>query len=614
MSDHEQDDPAFPELMQFLLDSRSVDFASYKRTSLQRLVARRMRDAGSPDLRSYLDQLQVDPAEVTRLFDALLINVTGFFRDPNTWELLRASLLPRLLDTLGAGAPIRLWSAACATGEEAYSLAMLIHEAIGDEAFHRRVKVYATDIDEAALSVARAGRYSDRQLGALTDEQRATYFPGNTFRHDLRQAVIFGRHNLLSDAPISRISMLACRNALMYFTAETQAKVLERFSFALEEHGLLVLGRAEMLLTHGELFTPVDLPCRIFRARRRVPRPRAAATAAPAVSEDALRGLATAAFLGGPQAQLVLDADQTVLLVSDEAVRRLGVSREDTGRRFADLELSYRPVDLRSVVLEVHSSGRPRLLHDVRWTARGGHDHWWTVQVAPLSANGDGQGARGVQLTFADVTRTHALTEQLVTAHSELQSTYGQLQSSSEALETTNERLQSAIEELETTNEELQSTNEELETMNEELQSTNEELQTVNDELRDRTVEIGQVNALLEGILTGLQSAVVVVDSRGLVLAWNARAERLFGLRSYEAEGTQLSGLQGGVPLTLLAGIVDQVLSSGTPTPPRETAVPHRLGGELQVLLTGHPLRDGKGSVRGVVLSIDELAAEPGNR
>lgn len=210
-------DPEFEGLLGFLRDDRGVDFTGYKRASLRRLVARRMSGVGVSSTSAYLDQLQVDPAEVRGLFDSLLINVTSFFRDPTTWESLRTTFLPPLLAAPGPNQPVRVWSAACATGEEAYTLAVLLHEALGDEAFRRRVKVYATDIDEPALAMARAGRFSRTSLEGLSDEQVEAYFPrhgdSHVFRQDLRENLIFGRHDLLSDAPISRVSLLVCRNA-----------------------------------------------------------------------------------------------------------------------------------------------------------------------------------------------------------------------------------------------------------------------------------------------------------------------------------------------------------------------------------------------------------------
>ena len=243
-------DKAFEELLTYLRDSRGTDFTGYKRPSLRRLVDRRMSIAGSKEYRAYRDLLEVEPDEAHALLDALLINVTAMFRDPDAWQQLREELLPEALSMLGPDEPVRVWSAACASGEEAYSLAIVLHELLGDEAYRRRVKIYATDIDEGALSVARAGTYAVKVLAPLEQARRDRYFVPDgerfRFRPDLRPTLIFGRHDLLQDAPISRVLLLSCRNVLMYFTPESQTRVLERLSFALHPNGLLLLGRAEM--------------------------------------------------------------------------------------------------------------------------------------------------------------------------------------------------------------------------------------------------------------------------------------------------------------------------------------------------------------------------------
>ncbi len=603
-------DPDFEELLVFLRDSRGVDFTGYKRASLRRLVARRMHSVGVPEVSAYLDQLEADPAEVRSLFDSLFINVTSFFRDAAAWQSLRETFLPQLVQALGPEQPLRAWSAACATGEEAYTLAVMLHEVLGDEAFRTRVKVYATDVDEPALTVARAGRYSRRSLEGLSDAQVENYFTHDgdmlVFRQDLRQNLIFGRHDLLADAPISRISLLVCRNVLMYFTGETQARILERFAFALHDDGLLLLGKAEMLLTHSDLFSPVDLPHRIFRGAPRRSRPRLTTFAANEARNSANRDVTEAAFLNSPDAQIVLDADTRVALVNDSAARDLGVTRADVGRSFTELELSFRPLELRGLLATALEEDRAVEVQDVRWPRRGERDRFYDVQIAPL--RGDATSL-GVRISFAEVTRYHDLTGELTKAHAELQQAYEELQSSSEELETTNEELQSAIEELETTNEELQSTNEELETMNEELQSTNEELQTVNDELRERTGEVGEVNAFLESVLSGLRTAVAVVDPDLKVLVWNARAERMWGLRAFEVEGERLSTLTGGVPVEALLASVASVLRGGTePDGGSSTVATNRFGQQVVVSLAGSPLLDRAGQLRGAILTMDERA------
>src|SRR5712691_479128 len=232
--------------------------------SLIRRVAKRAQELGIDSFAAYQDYLQVHSEEFPILFDKILINVTEFFRDPQSWDYLRHQILPQILAKNGS---IRLWSTGTASGEEAYSAAMMLCEALGQDEFLRRVKIYATDIDEEALNTARAG-YPPKDLESLDEDLRNKYFEPQgsrfVFRSVLRRVLIFGRHDLMQDAPISRLDLLICRNTLMYFTAEAQGRILARFHYALKDEGFLFLGRAEMLLTHGALFVPLDLKQRIF--------------------------------------------------------------------------------------------------------------------------------------------------------------------------------------------------------------------------------------------------------------------------------------------------------------------------------------------------------------
>jgi two-component system CheB/CheR fusion protein len=256
-------------LLDYLRRSRGFDFTGYKRTSLSRRIEKRMQEIGADGYLSYLDHLEVDPEEFTQLFNIILLNVTSFFRDPPAWEYLGAEILPKLVTAKAEEEQIRIWSAGCASGEEAYTLAMVTAETLGLDAVRERVKIYATDVDEEALAQARQARYTAKQIEGVPPELLERYFERNgdsyVVSKELRRAVIFGRHDLIQDAPISRIDLLVCRNTLMYLNSETQAQVLARFSFALREGGYLLLGKAEMLLAHASLFTATDLKRRVFQ-------------------------------------------------------------------------------------------------------------------------------------------------------------------------------------------------------------------------------------------------------------------------------------------------------------------------------------------------------------
>src|SRR5689334_12649556 len=232
----------FEELLNYLKVARGFDFTAYKRSSLMRRVQRRMQMVHIDDFLNYLDYLEVHPEEFRSLFNIILINVTAFFRDPVAWEYIGEELIPRMVATRRQADPIRVWSAGCASGEEAYSLAMLLAEALGLDQFKQRVKIYATDVDEEALNQGRQATYRAKEVvGAVPDVLMERYFERQgdryIFNKELRRSVIFGRHDLIQDAPISRVHLLVCRNCLMYLNAEAQTKVLERFHFALDDTG-----------------------------------------------------------------------------------------------------------------------------------------------------------------------------------------------------------------------------------------------------------------------------------------------------------------------------------------------------------------------------------------
>jgi two-component system CheB/CheR fusion protein len=261
-------DPQLEHLLRFLKAHRGFDFTGYKRPSLGRRIRRRMSVLRIAELADYRAYLEAHPDEFEALFNSILIHVTSFFRDEPSWGFLAEEIVPRILRHAGRDAPIEIWSAGCASGQEPFSVAMLLAEAMGIEDYCRRVKVYATDWDEETLAHARRARFPLEQLETLPEMLKQKYFTIDaseaTFHGALRRSVIFGRHDLATDLPISRVDLLLCRNTLMYFNAATQARILSRLHFALHDHGYLFLGRAEMLLSHARSFTPVDLRHRVF--------------------------------------------------------------------------------------------------------------------------------------------------------------------------------------------------------------------------------------------------------------------------------------------------------------------------------------------------------------
>ncbi|MEA5505315.1 CheR family methyltransferase [Halotia wernerae UHCC 0503] len=562
-------DPEFENLLTYLRQSRGFDFTGYKRSTLIRRVHKRMQPLNLEKFGDYLDYLEVYPEEFNFLFNTILINVTAFFRDASAWQNLAEQVLPNIIQNKTSSEQIRIWSAGCASGEEAYTLAMLMTELLGAEEFRQRVKIYATDVDEEALNQARQAVYSAKDIQLIPAELKQKYFEptGNNyvFRQDLRRSVIFGRHDLLQDAPISRLDLLVCRNTLMYFNSETQGRILARFHFALNDAGYLFLGKAEMLLMHSSLFTPVDLKNRIFhKVSPTNLRDRLLVMANTADDESSSRlsrhiRMRDVAFNTAPVAQIVVDTNGTVVLVNEQARTLFGLSPKDLARPFQDLELSYRPVELRSLIERAYNERRAVNLTNVERYLPNAEMQYLDVRVMPLQDTDS--SVLGVSIAFHDVTRYIQLQEALQRSRQDLETTNEELQSTNEELETTNEELQSTNEELETTNEELQSTNEELETMNEELQSSNEELQTINNELSERTTELNRANVFLICILRSLQSGVVVIDKSSNILVWNHMLEDMWGLRADEVLGKSLFSLDIGLPIEQVRSPIRDSLS-----------------------------------------------------
>lgn len=607
----------FEALLDHVKRSRGFDFTGYKRSSLIRRVNKRMQAVGIEGYSNYLDYLEVHPEEFNHLFNTLLINVTSFFRDRSTWNYISSEILPRILVRKEPNEPIRVWSAGCASGEEAYTIAIVIAEIIGIDQFRERVKIYATDVDEEALNQARQAIYLERDLNELLPHQIEQFFEQSdnryAFRKDLRRSVIFGRHDLIQDAPISKIDLLICRNTLMYFNSETQSRILTRFHFALRDGGFLFLGKAEMLLTHANMFTPVDLKRRVFtKAPNLTMRDRLLIMAQTGNNEDAANPLSThvrlreAAFDSGPLARVVVDANGLLMLVNERARVLFNFTSRELGRPLQDLELSYRPVELRSRIAQSYSERRTVNLSDVEWQTPHGDSIYLDVQITPLLDISN--NILGASINFIDVTRYKRLQEELEQSNQELEMAYEELQSTNEELETTNEELQSSNEELETTNEELQSTNEELETMNEELQSTNEELQTVNDELQRRSEELNQANAFLQSILTSLKGGVVVVDRDLYIQIWNHKSEDLWGLRAEEALEQNFLNLDIGLPVEQLRQPIRMCLLSKEDSASEILILDaiNRRGRSIQCRVTCTPLIGGQGQIQGAILVMEE--------
>ena len=412
---------ALEKLLHFVRDARGFDFTGYKRSTIERRVRRRMQDVGLESIGAYQDLLEADVDEFTALFNTLLINLTAFFRDPAAWAFLESDVLPEIISRRGPDQPVRFWSAGCATGEEPYSLAMATANLMGVPEMARRVKIYATDIDLDALVTARAAVYPDKALGDVPERYRELYFQpdihdkGHAIISALRRCVVFGRHDLTRDPPISRVDLVACRNTLMYLNSETKASVLPRLQYALCEGGYLFLGRAEMVLGGGSgRFTPASLKHRIFVAMphqlqatlypsefaERSPFDLAAPVPEPLDAGPAPL-LSQADYRPGPVAELLVDADLVVTGANDAARDLLALDAHDIGRPLRELPVASRPLDLVTPALQAIADGSSRDLGSCRYDTSDGQA--LIIEVRILPTLDEQQQVVGAGIIFDDV-------------------------------------------------------------------------------------------------------------------------------------------------------------------------------------------------------------------
>ncbi len=260
--------PEFEALLDYLKQARGFDFTGYKRPSLIRRVQQRMQAIQIESYNDYINYIQINKQEFKHLFNTIEINVTNFFRDELAWDYVVTQVIGKIIAGKSESEPIRVWSAGCASGEETYTLAIILAEALGVEQFCSRVRIYGTGVDKEALNQAQLGSYVINEIMGIPPTLLARYFEQTAhhyvFRKDLRRSIIFGCHNIIADPPMSQIDLLVCRNVLIYFNIEAQTRALARFHFSLKRSGFLFLGKAEMLPTHTNFFTPVDIKQRIF--------------------------------------------------------------------------------------------------------------------------------------------------------------------------------------------------------------------------------------------------------------------------------------------------------------------------------------------------------------
>jgi two-component system CheB/CheR fusion protein len=561
------------------------DFRFYRKNVVARRVQQRMGLRRVTSLSHYVDLLHEQPEELAQLAKSLLISVTGFFRDPELFAVLEAQVIPEILRGKPADSNVRIWVPACATGEEAYSIAMIVQERIAASNCSRGLRVFATDIDSRALEIARRGEYSATGAEEVGPERLARFFTRGErglYRVNplLRETTLFAPQNLLSDAPFSRMDLISCRNLLIYLEPEVQQKVLGLLHFALNDGGYLVLGSAESLGPAEELFEPVSKKWRIYRRRaglRRMPydfpfdrpieralphKPRSGDAPLPAGPAELMREALAQEFT---EAAVLVRADGKVLFYHGPTEQYLQhAAGEPTADLVALVQQDLRP-RVRAAIHRCLRENRRVLLSGGRIKHRG---RWVPVTVSARRVQLANPLDGLVLVTFRqEPVQTAAKSAKggsedlLRRLDQDLKSTREELEAAVEELQSANEELKTSNEEVMSINEELQSANEELETSKEELQAVNEELSTVNAQLQEKLDALADANNDLINFQTSADTATLFLGVDRTIKRYTAAATRLFRIIPGDV-GRPIADIQWRVDDQTLVADVGAVLES----------------------------------------------------
>jgi len=567
---HTQSKPnelALREILAALRARTGHDFRHYKQATVLRRIERRMQVNALRDMSSYARHLQNHPEETPALLADMLIGVTNFFRDRDAFEALERNIIPNIIQRkLGSEEKaIRVWSAACSTGEEAYSLGMLLADQVGSSGVSGEIQlqIFATDIDDRALDTARAGVYPHAIVTDVPPDRLRRYFTKeqNQFRmqKELRERMLFARHNILRDPPFSRLDLISCRNLMIYLDRDIQMEVLRIFHFALNPGGYLFLGSSETADACSQLFTAVDKKHHVYRALEVSPALRRAPTApfqgiAPSMparlpsSEPSRRNrkfsfadIHRRALEQYAPPSVIANQEGEIVHMSDRAGSFLRYVGGEPSLNLTTLIHPQLRLELRTALYQATHTGKSIEARRVR-LEREGRNYYVNIVVRPFRDNESGSDYMLVLFDEVEACIESSLPAETVTKDSvltqleaELQHTKEQLQVTMEHSENSTEELRASNEELQAINEELRSATEELETSKEELQAINEELTTVNSELKEKVDETSKINDDLQNLISSTDIATLFVDRQMRIKWFTPRARDIFNVISADA-------------------------------------------------------------------------------
>ncbi|MEZ4600517.1 MAG: PAS domain S-box protein [Syntrophotaleaceae bacterium] len=614
------------------------DFAPYKRSTVLRRLDRRMRVHGCQELEKYCDLLKQDAEEARALAREMLIGVTRFFRDPDAFEVLEKDVIPLLFADRDPADPVRVWHPCCSTGEEAYSVAILMREHLQQKGLANRVQIFATDIDEEAVAQGRSGLYHENIGPDVGPGRLETFFINQGGRlkvvKDLRDNILFAPQSLIKDPPFSRLDLLVCRNFLIYLNADMQKDLIALFHLALKPGGFLFLGASESVGPNSEFFTPLNKKWKIYQRKEIAPRQNAGLFPfwAPGLKSPLGTGRRQPAEVPAPSPAalaekilldrysppcVVINGKYEVLHITSPSRRYLEVPVGKPTRDILKMAREELRPALRAGIYKAFAEGTKVDFRGVRLAEEGG-EAGVNIIVEPLPPHpvegklalvvlepAPGPVAAPSPAADADFSRESLilqLEEQLRITDEQLQVTRVQLESSNDGFLETNNELLSINEEFQSANEELQSTNEELEASKEELQALNEEMVTVNAELHAKVEELDQMNSDMENLFTSSGIATIFLDRDLLIKRFSPAMAGLLNLIPADI-GRPFRHMGGDIDWSLLQDDARKVLETLVPT---EREVTTR-GNLRHFLMRVLPYRTSEGALDGIVFTLVDI-------
>jgi len=588
------------QILRTLKEEAQADFSGYKAGTLSRRIRRRMVTTGHQKMDGYAEWLKGNPVELELLSKDILISVTSFFRDNESFSALEKQAL-ELCESLSPDDEVRVWVAGCATGEEAYTLAILLLELIRLRELTNPVLVFATDIDEEALNIARQGIYPAASLAAVPHDLVDRYFLERKderyeVQKDLRDLIVFARHNVIDDPPFLRLNLVTCRNVLIYFDNPLQAKVLQRFHFALKESGVLFLGRSESIAQAEQLFSPVNRRERLFKK---------IGDSKPVLNSQPSGKLTTIQGIRAHSPKQLLDALTEHLEATAALCTINGKVIQSSGLvdKFFKFPTGSADLVLAEIIHEEFQSELLALLYQLKKThttqlgrIKNIHDSQWQLSLSYCQSETGGKILLLILPVKGEI-------QELVPAElndiysDELQVTREQLQSLIEELATANEEMQSLNEEAQASNEELQATNEEMEAANEELQATNEELVSLNEELSVKTTELTLLNEEYSHLYDSFDYPVLVFDDSLNLKRFNSPANSFFNLK-INAISSHINQLKFPTYLSDLKSLLERARSHGD----KEEQLIEYYDNSYQLIIS--PGLDNQGKVQFLVVNL----------